>query len=338
LNFYNKFPSVYYAKVLISSQIRYFLQSKQHSSLKDILDKIDYSVTDEFDTTHFLYLHTLIEPTGNNIARLTNYSPLSYQALTYNSEEVFKHTPDRPNSNLLKLGLRSREIFNHIKKTNSLEIAQYYADLTEDRNLRINLYDYIYHIQQNNKEYIKSIKTAYTYATSLYGESLKGVDRETLFRMFPTPYKSLVLKYATQYQVPPEMIYAVIREESRFQASIISRANAIGLMQLMPGTGKEVATKLKVKNYSLINPEDNIAFGTYYLKFLERYTDEYPMLLAAYNAGHKKATRWNKSFDNYPPHIKYEIIPYQETRNYIRKVYRSYYIYRYLLNNQRMEM
>ncbi|MCP9446697.1 MAG: lytic transglycosylase domain-containing protein [Nitrospira sp.] len=116
-----------------------------------------------------------------------------------------------------------------------------------------------------------------------------------------------ILRFSTQYQLPPALIRAVIKAESDFDARAISRAGAVGLMQLMPQT----AVRLDVKD--LYDPEDNIGGGTKYLRFLlDRFRGDLPLALAAYNAGEHIVDRYRT------------LPPIEETQRYVRKVLRYY--------------
>lgn len=116
-----------------------------------------------------------------------------------------------------------------------------------------------------------------------------------------------ILRFSDRYQLPPALIRAVIKAESDFNARAVSRAGAVGLMQLMPQT----AMRLDVKD--LYNPEDNIEGGTKYLRFLlDKFHGNLPLALAAYNAGEHVVARYRT------------LPPIEETQRYVRKVLRYY--------------
>ncbi|HOV12712.1 MAG TPA: transglycosylase SLT domain-containing protein, partial [Spirochaetota bacterium] len=104
----------------------------------------------------------------------------------------------------------------------------------------------------------------------------------------------------------------------------------IGLMQIIPATGDFISKKIKMSNYDLTDPADNIRMGTYYLQFLKNRYKEYPFILSSYNAGPGKTNTWKNLYKNFDNTTMYELIPIEETRHYIRKVMRSYYIYKHL--------
>lgn len=121
--------------------------------------------------------------------------------------------------------------------------------------------------------------------------------------LYLRPYNQLISKAASQYQLDPALIRAVIHAESSFRPTTISKKGAIGLMQLMPNT----AAHLGVENASL--PEQNILAGSRYLaQLLKQYDGELPLALAAYNAGASNVKRYNG------------IPPFAETQAYVTRV------------------
>lgn len=138
-------------------------------------------------------------------------------------------------------------------------------------------------------------------------------------------------------------IYAITRQESRFQVDAISSAGARGLMQLMPATAKETAGKLGVK-YSASrltsDAEYNALLGSTYLKAqLERFDGSLLLAAAAYNAGGGNARKWIRTFgdprsDAIDPIVWVELIPVQETRTYVKRVLGNYLVYRARLGKE----
>jgi soluble lytic murein transglycosylase len=141
---------------------------------------------------------------------------------------------------------------------------------------------------------------------------------------YPRPYADQVAKASTNADLPSEWIYAVMRQESLFRKDATSRADARGLMQLLPGTAATVArgTHLPVPSAaSLYDPNVNIPLGAAYLKDLfERYQNELAVTLAAYNAGPWAVARW-MPHGTLDADIWVENIPYNETRNYVQHVF-----------------
>jgi len=152
--------------------------------------------------------------------------------------------------------------------------------------------------------------------------------------IYPSYYSSIISKYAERFKVDPLFARAVMRQESIFDANIVSAAGAIGLMQVMPATGKNIASELKEKNFtadSLYNPEVAIRYGIYYLqKRLKQFNNDFALTLSAYNAGANNATKWNNQRKDAEYDIFVENIGFLETRLYVKKVLGNYWTYQWL--------
>lgn len=141
--------------------------------------------------------------------------------------------------------------------------------------------------------------------------------------LYPLPYRAQITHWAQEYSLDPYLVAALIRSESHFRQSAVSRAGAIGLMQIMPKTGAWIATKIGIDEFTtsaLYDPETNIHFGTWYLRYLIDRFDDVETALTAYNAGPGNAERWRTSDDSVFP----------ETAEYVRRVKDGKRVYRYL--------
>ena len=143
---------------------------------------------------------------------------------------------------------------------------------------------------------------------------------DDLERRFPIAFDKSLINSANKNQVDPAWAFAIVRRESSFMPDANSHAGAKGLMQLMPGTANYLAKK-KVGGSSLFDPEQNVAFGTQYMRYLMDKIDNNPVLAtASYNAGWRKVLDWLPERDAVPMDIWVETIPYKETRNYVKAV------------------
>jgi soluble lytic murein transglycosylase len=164
------------------------------------------------------------------------------------------------------------------------------------------------------------------------------VTKESLKLLYPRNYSSFVKKYCEEYEISEEIMYALIRTESFFDADIKSSAGAIGLTQLMIPTASDIARKLRVTEYSLENPEQNIQFGTYYIsELIHRLDGNVLAAFFSYNAGITRVRRWLKTskieFNNtqsLPIDLFLETVPYEETRGYGRKLIGAASLYGWL--------
>lgn len=151
--------------------------------------------------------------------------------------------------------------------------------------------------------------------------------------LYPFPFEDKIIKWSQARQLNPLLVTALIRQESRFEPKIESSAGALGLMQVMPETGKHVAQQIGLQNYSLTNPEDNVNLGTSYLDYTHsRYNNNSMLAVASYNAGPNAVARWVskyglKDFDEFV-----EQIPYSETKGYVESVFGNYWNYMLIYN------
>ncbi len=164
-----------------------------------------------------------------------------------------------------------------------------------------------------------------------------NMPRRLYKMLYPTPFKSTVISHARTHGVDPLLVYSVMRQESIFDMEIVSPVGAIGLMQLMPYTAKDVAQTLGETQYavdSLYHGKYNVKFGTYYLgMLLDKYDNNKVLALSAYNAGPGNASRWYNANKGCSFDIFVENISYSETRKYVKKVLANYWTYTRLYGN-----
>jgi len=152
--------------------------------------------------------------------------------------------------------------------------------------------------------------------------------------LFPKPYWADLVADAQRNGLDPYLVASLIRQESEFNAGAVSRANAYGLMQLLPSVGKAMAKKNGIKHFGtndLLNPATNLALGTTNLKqVLDRFGGQAEYALAAYNAGDVPIRLWLASNDYKDVPEFVESIPYTETREYVQAILRNREMYRAL--------
>lgn len=175
-------------------------------------------------------------------------------------------------------------------------------------------------------------------AAKVINSADKSVSKEDLKLLYPRDYSKLISEKCKKYNVPEEIMYALVRSESFFDHQIESSAGAVGLTQLMTFTGNDIAHRLKYNEYDLKNPDDNLEFGTWYLNNLaERLEKRWLSAFFSYNAGITRVRRWMNSskieFNNIkklPDDLFLETIPYEETREYGRKLVGAAAMYAWL--------
>ncbi|MDA8430438.1 MAG: transglycosylase SLT domain-containing protein [Geobacteraceae bacterium] len=149
---------------------------------------------------------------------------------------------------------------------------------------------------------------------------------------YPLVYNAPVARYTATNKLSEGLIYALIRAESGFSPAIKSHVGAIGLMQLMPATAKAASGEKRTFNpQNLVIPDYNIRLGTSHFRgLLKAFDGEVVYSIAAYNAGTATVNRWRKGLKGLKKDEFIESIPYQETRDYVKKVYASAATYRQL--------
>ena len=154
---------------------------------------------------------------------------------------------------------------------------------------------------------------------------------------FPMPLRETVVRRAGEIRLDPAYVYGLIRQESRFVMDARSHVGASGLMQVMPATAKWTAKKIGLTNFTpdqITDREVNVAIGTGYLKLvLDDFEGSMPMATAAYNAGPSRPRQWRNG-PVLDAAIWAENIPFQETRDYVKKVLSNTTNYAAILTRQ----
>ncbi len=151
-----------------------------------------------------------------------------------------------------------------------------------------------------------------------------GWNSRLLRIVYPFPYRGMVMAEARERDLDPYLVAGLIRRESAFNPTVTSGAGAMGLMQVMPETGRALAQEAAVRPFEtrlLMHPDINVHLGTLYLAtMLDRFEHDLPLVLSAYNAGPTRAARWRDLPEARDPDLFTERVPYGETRDYIRHV------------------
>lgn len=170
----------------------------------------------------------------------------------------------------------------------------------------------------------------------IIGIIISNIDIPTKIQriIYKKEYTEYVTKYSKEYNIDEALIYAVIKAESNFDPNAKSSKNAIGLMQLMETTAKDIIKRVDIEildeklQDELQNADININLGTKYLSMLlERYKN-IEIALTAYNAGIGTVDNWIEKGVIKADGSNVENIPYKETNNYVRKILRDYKIYK----------
>jgi len=204
-----------------------------------------------------------------------------------------------------------------------------------------------YHRYGINREYVDNLQhstlrewTSALQAQDMYLESIRMYSRycrdtrakmniEDVKLLYPDAYDHFIGPLTKEYKISPYLFYALVREESLFDAHISSSAGAVGLSQLMPSTAEDVAGRIGVKIGTLTDPYLNLRLGSWYLMHLMGRTENISQALFAYNGGITRVRRWVREADGLGGDLVLELIPYQETSHYGRKVLVSSVLYGY---------
>jgi len=151
--------------------------------------------------------------------------------------------------------------------------------------------------------------------------------------LFPKPYWFDLKRFSSSNALDPYLVASLIRQESEFNPNAVSRANALGLMQLLPKVGKNVAKQEKLKHFSatqLFQPGINLQLGTKYFRSMVDQFGSFEYALAAYNAGTNRVQDWLGQGKYRDPQEFVESIPFTETREYVEAILRNANVYRQL--------
>ena len=189
-------------------------------------------------------------------------------------------------------------------------------------------------VYQDIGRYDRAIEIMKHSTPNYFAVDLPDLPRPYWEALFPKAYWADLRKYSLLNGLDPYLVASLIRQESEFNALALSRANAVGLMQLLPKTGKTVAKQVKLKRYSapqLYTPAVNLQLGTRYFKdMVDKYNGQFEYALAAYNAGTDRVADWLGQGHYRDPQEFVESIPFTETREYVQAILRNANVYRQL--------
>lgn len=150
--------------------------------------------------------------------------------------------------------------------------------------------------------------------------------------LFPEPWWDTIKTESARYNLDPYLVASLIRQESEFNPSAISYADAWGLMQILPRVGRQLAREIGMRDfrtYQLLDPQTNIRLGTRYLRqMLDKFGGVQEYALAAYNAGDDRVADWRTAGPYAGMDEFVESIPFTQTRNYVEAILRNEQIYR----------
>jgi soluble lytic murein transglycosylase len=179
---------------------------------------------------------------------------------------------------------------------------------------------WVYHQKGDLRRGITLMRRAYPQFLAAGGE---GLPPEILQIIFPLTYWEAIRQNAALHNLDPFIVAALIAQESTFDAGVRSVANAWGLMQILPSTGKRLAASLGIRRFTtsmLTNGETNIRLGTLYFKRLIQQFGGTYYALASYNAGENRVIRWKAERPGMEEDEFIDDIPFPETQNYVKRI------------------
>ncbi len=183
-------------------------------------------------------------------------------------------------------------------------------------------------------EYHRALQTLKRAVPTYYSLELEALPRFYWETLFPRPFWTDLKRFSVRNQLDPFLVASLIRQESEFNPGAVSRANALGLMQLLPGTGRLTARELRVRPFRaqlLLTPNVNLRLGTTYFRHvLDQFNGKLEYALAAYNAGSDRVEAWLQEGNFHDPEEFVESIPFTETREYVQAILRNANVYRRL--------
>ncbi|WP_143305801.1 flagellar assembly lytic transglycosylase [Marispirochaeta aestuarii] len=192
----------------------------------------------------------------------------------------------------------------------------------------------------NNGDSGTSSSAAAAVVEALYGEDRYEEGLRLLLRraipmeerfFYPRAFEKETENLAEEQAVPAWLLFSLVRQESLFNPAALSHAGAVGLTQLMPSTAGDAARRLGMESPGdLSDPEVNLRLGAWYLGHMMERTDSLADALAAYNAGITRLRRWRRQAGGLPDDLFIETIPFEETRDYVKRLLVSSWNYGYL--------
>ena len=182
--------------------------------------------------------------------------------------------------------------------------------------------------------YDRAIEYMKRSAPNYFALDIPDLPRKYWEALFPKPFWTDLKKHSDENGLDPYLVASLIRQESEFNPNAVSRANAVGLMQLLPKTGKLVAKEVKLKRYNsseLYTPAVNLQLGTRYFRgMVDKFGGSFEYALAAYNAGSDRVDEWLAQGKYRDPQEFVESIPFTETREYVQAILRNASVYKQL--------
>jgi soluble lytic murein transglycosylase len=198
------------------------------------------------------------------------------------------------------------------------------------------------HLIRISNERERSLLAHLAYTWQWHHPAIRAAYRSDAYNnleiRFPTAYEPVVNKYATNTGLDEDWVFSLIRQESAFMPEARSPVGAMGMMQIMPGTAKQLSRQLGISTPStrdMLSAETNVKLGTFYMSQLQKqFAGNIILATAAYNAGPHRANAWQPEYIPVSGDIWVETIPFRETRDYVKNILTYQAIYRHHLGKK----
>lgn len=222
------------------------------------------------------------------------------------------------------------------------DLARYELNEIEKRTSNSDFRKTLVSEYQNVQAYNRSSYIASIYFGGMRAQyGIQGV-RYMWEYAYPKAYENSVQLYSRQNGIPRELVWSIIRAETQYRKEAVSPVGALGLMQIMPNTGRQLAKLSQMSGFqvtTLLEPEMSIRLGSKYLsRLMKIFKDRVPLTAAAYNAGPHRVQSWLHNFGHLEMDEFIEHIPFLETRNYVKRVVSFFHVYKSLYSNDKQGM
>ena len=338
----NEFPDDYEICKIFYKKALIFLNSNQNEKAKKFFEILSNSKF--FKNKSFFFLAFL---TKNNeyFKKYLQSAELDWFYVIVTENLKLKKNKFETNLNEITFGKLYKNIssdpyfknFEFYAKNGLTAEAEIFFKLLENKfDNKLELYKTLLYVSVENDLLYWSLRLRYKILVQLNLKSqILSIPKKYKKYFFPEHYSEVIETILKDYKIEKEFIYSIILQESFFNVEALSHAGAEGLFQIMPSTANIIIknNKIEMDDLTNFNPYKNALIGINYIDFLlKKYKNDYILTLSAYNAGEKNVDKW-KNYFNYNPDEPYsfiELIPYEETKNFVKKCLFYYHCYKNL--------
>ena len=322
------------ANFLLRAGLFYTLKGNYHRAKKVLLKAAE--AYPEFQAKTLYWLYRVSTALSNHteaqsyLERLQSEYPLSFHtivALTFlnqdPAEKIFnfsyEHKKRSERIDRVNTLIEQVEALHEFGfKKNAIRILDWAIAESQETEPEFKLY--LAHLKKQQGDFLRK----FALLSELFYRNPTLIGKNTIELFFPKAFFPVFQKNSVG--LDPYLLLAVARQESAFNTNAVSRADARGILQLLPAVGRKLSMHSKT---NLFDPEVNVELGAQYLAdLLKEFNAQIHLALAAYNAGPGNVLNWMTRYETTDPILFIDLIPYRETRHYVATVLRNYYWYR----------